>query len=159
MTEQEISDAAKKLVQEGATMKELKGITNAELEAVYSVGFNFYRTGRFDDADKIFRFLVMFDHLSAKYWFALGAVQQAKKDFVHAVTSYAYCSFLDLSNPKPQLHAAECFMAMGDTENALGSLEALEQYCPKTTDLGREYLAKAAALKEKLAPAEGEKAE
>lgn len=151
MTEQEIADAAQKLMQGTTPLKELKGITNDELEAVYSVGFNFYRTGRFDDADKIFRFLVMFDHLNAKFWFAMGAVQQAKKDFAHAVSSYAYCSFLDLSNPKPQYHAAECFMSMGDAKNALSSLEALEEFCPKNTDLGREYLAKAAELKAKLA--------
>ena len=145
--DKDIKDLAKKLFQDGATLGELKGVTRRELNAVYQMGLGFYKTGRFDDAEKVFTFLVMFDHLESKYWLALGAVQQVKKDFKGAVASYAYASFLDLENPKPQLHAAECYLALGDKANAASALEALNEYCPKDTDAGREYLAKAAELK------------
>ena len=147
VTEQKITDAAKAFAS-GATMKEVKGITNDELEAVYSLGFGYYNTGKFDDAQKLFEFLVLFDHLNTKYWFALGAVQQARKDFQKAIASYGYSSFLDLENPKPQFHAAECYLALGDKANAASALLALEQYAPQNTDLGREYRAKAAKLRE-----------
>ena len=146
-TQKQIEEAAKSFAS-GATMKEVKGITNDELEAVYSLGFGYYNTGKFDDAQKLFEFLVLFDHLNTKYWFALGAVQQAKKDFQKAIASYGYSSFLDLENPKPQFHAAECFLALGDKSNAASALLALEQYAPQNTDLGREYRAKAAKLRE-----------
>ena len=143
-----IAKAAEAFIKDGATMKQLKGISNEELEAVYSLAFGYYRTGRFEDAFKLFQFLVLFDHLNAKYWFGLGAVQQALKDFQGAVVSYGYCSFLKLDNPKPQLHAAECFLALGDKRNAASAIEALDAYCPKDTDIGREYRAKAAKLRE-----------
>ena len=143
-----ISEGVKALIERGATLKQLKGVTNAELEAVYSLAFGYYRTGKFDEALKLFQFLVLFDHLNQKFWMGLGAVQQVLKDYQSAVTSYGYCSFLKLDNPKPQLHAAECFLAMGDKRNAASSLEALEEYCPKDTDIGREYRAKAAKLRE-----------
>ena len=146
VTEQKITDAAKAFAS-GATMKEVKGITNDELEAVYSLGFGYYNTGKFDDAQKLFEFLVLFDHLNTKYWFALGAVQQAKKDFQKAIASYGYSSFLDLENPKPQFHAAECYLALGDKPNAASALLALEQYAPQNTEIGREYRAKAAKLR------------
>ena len=145
-TEQQIQDAAKKFAG-GATLKEVKGISNEELESVYSLGFSYYRTGKFEDAQKLFEFLVLFDHLNSKYWFALGAVQQARKDFQKAIASYGYASFLDLENPKPQFHAAECFLALGDKANAASAVLALEQYAPQNTELGREYRAKAAALR------------
>ena len=74
-----IAEAAKKFAN-GATLKEVRGITNDELEAVYSLGFGYYNTGKYEDAQKIFEFLVLFDHLNTKYWFALGAVQQARKN-------------------------------------------------------------------------------
>ena len=150
ITEEQIAAAAKAFVKDGATLKEVRGITNDELEAVYSLGFGYYNTGKFDDAQKLFEFLVLFDHLNAKYWFALGAVQQAKKMFDKAVSSYGYSSFLDLENPKPQFHAAECLLAMGDKGNAASAIMALEQYCPKNTDLGREYRAKAAELRKTI---------
>jgi type III secretion system low calcium response chaperone LcrH/SycD len=143
----EIKDVAKKLFQDGATLGELKGITPRELNAVYQMGLGFYNTGRYDDAEKVFRFLVLFDHLNARYWTGLGAVFQVKKNYADAITAYGYASFLDLKNPKPQYLAAECFLALGDKTNALSAIAALEQFCPKETELGREYLAKATALK------------
>ena len=146
ITIDEIADTAHKFL-DGATIKELKGITNAEMEAVYSLAFNFYRTGRFDDAEKLFNFLALYDHLNPKYWMGVGAVRQVRKDFSGAVQAYGYASFLDLSNPKPQFHAAECFLAVGDKRNAASSLEALDEFCPKETEIGREYRAKAAELR------------
>ena len=143
-----IAETVKALAQDAATLKQLKGVTNAELEAVYSLAFGYYKTGKYEEAHKLFQFLVLFDHLNAKFWMGLGAVQQMEKDYKNAVVSYGYCSFLKLDNPKPQLHAAECFLAMGDKRNAASSLEALDAYCPKDTDVGREYRAKAAKLRE-----------
>ncbi len=143
-----ITDSLKTLMTQSATIKQLKGVTNAELEAVYSLAFGYYSTGRYDEALKLFQFLVLFDHLNAKFWMGLGAVQQVMKDYKSAVVSYGYCSFLKLDNPKPQLHAAECFLAMGDKRKAASSLEALDAYCPKDTEEGREYRAKAAKLRE-----------
>ena len=143
-----IANGVKELIERRSTLKQMKGITNAELEAVYTLAFGYYRTGKFDEALKLFQFLVMFDHLNAKYWMGLGAVQQVLKDYSNAVVSYGYCSFLKLDNPKPQLHAAECFLAMGDKVKAASALYALNEYCPKDTEIGREYRAKAAKLRE-----------
>ena len=148
-----IAEGVKTLIQEQATLKQLKGVTNDELEAVYSLAFGYYQTGKYEEAHKLFQFLVLFDHLNAKYWFGLGATQQALKDFQNAAVSYGYCSFLKLDNPKPQLHAAECFLALGDKRSAASALEALNEYCPKDTDIGREYRAKAAKLREVIGEA------
>ena len=145
---EKIAEGIRSLVRDKATLKQIKGVTNDELEAVYSLAFGYYRTGKYDDALKLFKFLVLFDHLNAKFWFGLGATQQAVKDYQGAVASYGYCSFLNLENPKPQFHAAECFLAIGDKRNAASALEALNEYCPANTDVGREYRAKAAKLRE-----------
>lgn len=150
-TKDAILEAAGSFVENNATLKELQGITNAELEAVYSLAFGYYQTGKYDEAGKLFQFLVLFDHLNPKFWLGVGAVQQIRKDYKAAIQSYCYASFLDLSNPKPQLHAAECYVALGDKENALSALAALDQYCPKDTDTGRAYRAKAEELKKLVA--------
>ena len=149
ITKEQIEAAAKKLM-EGYTLSAVKGISENELEAVYSVGFNFYQTGRLEDAQKIFSFLVMFNHLSPKFWMGLGAVYQVKKEFDQALTAYGYASFLDLTDPRPQFHAAECFWAKGDRTNALSALAALEEFAPANVELGREYRTKAAELKAKI---------
>lgn len=146
LTQEKVKEAAQAFM-EGATMKELKGISNEEMEAVYSLAFNFYRTGKYDDAEKLFNFLALFDHLNAKFWFGVGAVRQAKKNYEMAVQAYAYASFLDITNPKPQYHAAECFLAMGDKRNAASSIFALEEFSDANSEAGRTYRAKAEELK------------
>ena len=143
-----IAEGVKTLIEKGSTLKQMRGITNEELEAVYTLAFGYYRTGKFNEALKLFQFLVLFDHLNAKYWMGLGAVQQVLKDYQNAVLAYGYSSFLNLDNPKPQLHAAECFLAMGDKRSAASALFALNEYCPTDTDIGREYRAKAEKLRE-----------
>lgn len=142
-----IEQAAKKIAGDMATVRELKGITDAEMEAVYSLGFNFYRTGNIENAEKVFKFLVLFDHFEPKYWIGMGAVLQVKKMYDGAITAYAYASFLDIHDPKPQYHAAECYLAKGDRANAASALAALERFAPENTDRGREYRAKAQELK------------
>ena len=147
ISKEKIEEAAKKIAGDMTTVRELKGITDAEMEAVYSLGFNFYQTGNMDNAEKVFKFLVLFDQLEPKYWIGLGAVLQVKKAVDGAITAYAYASFLDIHNPKPQYHAAECYLAKGDRANAASALAALEQFAPTDTDRGREYRAKAEELK------------
>ena len=125
----EIKDVAKKLFQDGATLGELKGITPRELNAVYQMGLGFYNTGRYDDAEKVFSFLVMFDHLEPKYWLAAGAVQQVKRNFEKAKGAYVQATMLDIHNAKPQYYAAECYFALGQRDDALATLDTLFEYC------------------------------
>lgn len=149
LTEEDLEKAAKDFFDLG-TIAEMRGITHEELEAVYSTGFSFYNTGRYDDAETIFKFLVMFDHLEQKYWVGLGAVAQVKKEYAKAVVAYSYAGFLDLENPKPQYYAAECYYALGDKEKALSALACLEEYCPRGTEEGKEFRKKASQLKAKV---------
>ena len=149
--DKEIKDMAKKLFEDGATLGELKGITPRELNAVYQMGLGFYNTGRYDDAEKVFAFLVMFDHLEAKYWTALGAVQQVKKNFEKAKTAYAQAALLDIHAPKPQYYAAECFLALGQKDDSLATLDTLLEYCTGTDEETQEFRAMAEELKKKIA--------
>jgi len=132
---------------EAITLGDVKGITPDELEAVYAVGFNYYRTGRIEDAEKIFKFLCMFDHLNQKYWTGLGAVMQVERRLDRAIPCYGYASMLDLDNPKPQYHLAECYLAIGDKEAAIATIELLMKNVKPTSEAGRTYRAKAQQLK------------
>ncbi len=147
----ETKDMAKKLFQDGATLGELKGITPRELNAVYQMGLGFYNTGRYDDAEKVFSFLVMFDHLEPKYWLAAGAVQQVKKNFEKAKAAYVQAAMLDIHSPKPQYYVAECYLALGQREDALASLDTLFEYCTGTDEVTKTFRAKAEELKKKIA--------
>ena len=150
MSSEEIGRELNKICTEGATLADVRGITPGDLELVYSLGFRFYNSGQYESARKLFEFLVLFDHLNTKFWFALGGVLQMQKNYPRAAMCFSFASFLDLDKPKAQFHAAECYWASGDRENALSALSALEEFAPRDTEDGREYRKRGAALKARI---------
>ncbi len=144
-----LSEMLTKIFTENYTIKDLQGLSDAEIESVYALGYNYYRSGNYADSEKIFHYLCLVDHLEIKYWIALGATEQMQKNYAGAVKAYAYASMLDLHDPRPQLHAAECFLAMKDKENAASSLCALLEFCPDTPEK-KKYRDRATALQKLL---------
>ncbi len=100
------------------------GITEPELEAVYSLGHGFYTAGQYEDARDIFRFLCLHRHMDKRFWFGLGAACQMLQDYATATTAYRTCAMLDLTDAQVPLRAAACFRALGDMENLRMALEA-----------------------------------
>jgi len=150
ISHEQITAAVKKFVDLG-TLREAKGITHEEMEAIYSMGLGFYRTGNYADAEKIFKFLCLFDHVNSRYWTALAGVRQAKREFAMAVEAYRFAIFLDITNLKALYYLAECHAALGETEDALGMLAELERMVAKSNDpKAGDMLAKGNALKAKI---------
>ena len=44
-----IANDVKTLIEKRATLKQMKGVTNDELEAVYSLAFGYYQTGKYEE--------------------------------------------------------------------------------------------------------------
>ena len=140
-------DEAVKAFAEMGTIREARGITDEEMEAIYAMGVNFYKAGSYDNAEKVFRCLVLFDHSNARDWAGFGALMQARRKFDEAIKAYQYGMFLDIENPRCVYYLAECFLAKGEKDLCLETLRTLEAHCPKTTDTGRKFLVKGAKLK------------
>lgn len=131
-----------------ATVRDVKGITDDEMEAVYTVAYNHYAVGRYEDAEEIFKFLVIFDHLNETYWMGLGACRQARKNFKEALAAYRHVvGHLNIENYKAAYYAAECLLALGDKGNADKALDTVKFYADVKTPEGREFTVKANKLK------------
>ena len=139
-------EEAVKLLMGGGTVRQARGFTRDQMETMYSVAYNLYATRQLEKADTVFRYLTYLDHTNAKYWIGLGAVQQLRRDFAHAVASYGYAAFLDLKNAKPLYHVAECYLALGDSEKAESALTAMKEY----SDASSPYQARAQKLAERI---------
>ena len=136
------------LLNNGATLKDIKGLSDEQMESIYALGVNFYKLGRIAEAEKIFKFLVFFDYYCQKYWVGMGAVHQLQKHFEQARVAYEYAALLDITQPKPIYHAAECYLALGRIEDAEATLDALEEECPPENELNKKYLAKGVKLRQ-----------
>jgi len=150
ITDDQIQEVVNQFAKVG-TLRSMKGISNAEMEAIYSMGVTHYRAGNYDNAEKIFRFLCLFEHTSSRYWTAMGSVYQIKRNFAKAIQAYAFATFLDIRNPKPYYYLAQCHQALGNAEDALVALDGLDEYAPTDTEAGRKMRAKGKELRARLA--------
>ena len=136
----EMLEALKK----GATLGELQGFSPEEVEVVYSLGYTSYQVGKFDEAEKIFRYACLLSHLETKYYIALGGALVAQRKYAEAISTYAYVLLVDLNNIEAYRCIAECYFALGNPEEAKGALEEIVRRADVKTAEGRQ--AKALAL-------------
>lgn len=103
-------------------VREELGISDAEMEAMYTVAYNLFQNAKYDDAAKCFCLLSMFDPLQYKYMFGIASCFHMKSEYEMASMYYVMSSALDEDQPAPFLHAAECLIAMKDNDAAKDSL-------------------------------------
>ena len=136
----------------GEPLKIARGISDEELNAVYSLAYNYYMTGRYDEALKLFKFLVMFDHMSQKYWTGLGSVYQVMKRWDEAIAAYAQAMIFDVSRPKPIYYAALCYFAKGEKLHAASSIVSFDLFCKGNDPETAKYRGKIEALRAAIGP-------
>jgi type III secretion system low calcium response chaperone LcrH/SycD len=101
------------------TLQEVKGFSDADVEAIYSVGHSLYMAARYDEARPVFNWLVLLNPYKGKYWLGLAACQQLMKDYEKALTAYALTAMTSAPrDPVPHFHAGECSLAMNKPEDA-----------------------------------------
>ncbi len=113
----------------GGTLRELKDMSDDSMEAIYSVAYNLYQSGKYDEAQKIFQFLCFYDHLNRKYFMGLGACQQMMKKYEQAIEIFSFASLLDSDDPRPILYMGDCHLAMGNKDNAKAAYEKTIKEC------------------------------
>lgn len=111
----------------GGVLRHFKGITKQETEIIYDLGYQYYQTHKYEDAEKIFQLLCLYDHLETKFWVALGATLQLLKRYERAISVYSYSALIDPNDPRPPLHAAECYLALNNKDKAISALESAIQ--------------------------------
>ena len=118
-----------KCLMEGATLADVQGYTEDEMEAVYHLAYNAYRQGKYADARKLFQFLALNDHVESRFWMGLAATCQVSGEYRQAVAAYEMAAVLEATNPWPPFHAGECYMAMNDWERSAKALQAVAILC------------------------------
>ena len=111
----------------GGTLKDVGGYTEREFEALYAMGYNLYNQAKYGDALLVFGFLLMHDQFGRKYYKAMGSCQQMLKRYEDAIRNYSMASLLDLQDPEPTFHTAECMVALGMVQEAREALDMVER--------------------------------
>lgn len=106
----------------GNTLGDLMGYVPRDYESVYALGHRYYRQARYLDALKAFSFLVMHNPLERKFANAQAASLQMLKQYDNAIAFYSLASVMDMTDPRPTFHTAECLIALGRVEEAIDAL-------------------------------------
>ena len=129
-----VEELARKCLFEGATLGAVRGYTSDELEAIYHFAHNAYQQHKYEEAVALFLFLVENDHAEHRFWMGLAAAYQMSEQHQRALVAFGMTAFLDATNPWPPIHACECYLAMGDGENARLALDGALGVCEATDD-------------------------
>lgn len=143
LTKEFIEKASKAFVEGRVTIKDFRGLDDAQMEAIYSLGYNLYQTGRNADARKVFEGLTVLDHLNVKYWIGLGATFQEDDNWERAALCYQTALLVDETDPRPPFHLAEFFARKGMREQVAACVELLRKQAKKESN---DYLPRAERL-------------
>ncbi|OZG74322.1 CesD/SycD/LcrH family type III secretion system chaperone [Hahella sp. CCB-MM4] len=112
------------ILEQGGTLALAKGLTQEEIEAIYTIAYNLYQQRKFEQAEQVFTFLCLYSHLDVRFWVGLAANREALGKFATAIEAYSYSALLQHDNPIPPLQAAKCYMALNNLEQARNGLNA-----------------------------------
>lgn len=119
-------------IAQGTNLATLMDYSEQELEAMYAMGHSLYNQAHYVDALKCFAFLVGLVQTEVRFLSALASTLQMLKRYEEAMQYHCLATLLDVDNPLPLFHTAECFIGMGQLAPAREALQELLGQFPET---------------------------
>lgn len=116
-------------VQNGATLKDMRGVSQDLMDGIYAFAHRFYQQGKLDDAEVFFRFLCVYDFYNPEYALGLAAVHQLKKNYSKAIDLYALSYSLSKDDYRPMFHTGQCHLMMRKAALARKCFEIVVESC------------------------------
>lgn len=117
-----LPDQIVELFSNGGTLGATQDYDDTDYEALYALGHNLYAQSRYQDAVRIFSFLVLQNHLEPRYMNAYASSLQMAGNYLEAIKVYSIASLMDMSDPLPTFHTAECMLALNMVAEAKEAL-------------------------------------
>jgi type III secretion system low calcium response chaperone LcrH/SycD len=118
---------ALEVMDQGGTLKDVRGLTAADIETIYAFGYNLYNQAKYTDAEPMFQFACLYQHTEPRYWMALGNCRQMAKKYQPAIDAYGFAYALNLEDPWPSIQAAICYLALQNKELAGQALDLADK--------------------------------
>lgn len=135
--EKYLEDFVPNLLLKSETLQQAFGVSDYEMEKLYEEAHAFYEADQYEEAHTLFRWLVLLDAYTARYWMGYAASQQVCEKYDQALHAYAVAALLESSAPYPHYYAAVCYRMQGEWGEASKAL-ALAQERVSACE-GKEY--------------------
>jgi type III secretion system low calcium response chaperone LcrH/SycD len=117
-TEQETINMFLDAIAGGATLKEIRGVPDSVMAGIYAHAYEFFQSGRLDDAEVFFRFLCIYDSYNPEYMMGMAATFQQKKQYQRAIDLYALMMVVAKNDYRPVLYTGQCYLFLKNSEQA-----------------------------------------
>lgn len=109
-------------------------LSSEQINRAHEIARRLYSEGKYEEALGFFRILVQLSPERADHWKGGGATLQMLKMYEEALSFYAAARILYGSSPdlSVYIYAADCYLALNQTENALATLEAARKHAERT---------------------------
>ncbi|NWA27629.1 SycD/LcrH family type III secretion system chaperone [Pseudomonas gingeri] len=94
-------------------LKEMSETGDEQVQGLYAHACQFHEQGRLEEAEKLFRFLCIYDFYNSHYWMGLAAVYQVSGHYRKAMELYAVAFAQDRGDYRPMFYTGECQLALG----------------------------------------------
>jgi type III secretion system low calcium response chaperone LcrH/SycD len=101
-----------------------KNLTPKERETLYAIAYGMYEEGRYGKAAGFFTKLVLHFPYEVRFWKGLAGSRQMEGDYKAALQAWSIVCLLGQHPPSAHFHAAECYLSLGEKEEALVALKA-----------------------------------
>lgn len=128
---------------EGHTLATIQGIGQDKVDGLYAFAHSLYERQRYEDARKLFTYLVTLDHHETRYMGAVASCLQMLQRYDEAIEYYCLASIYDLGDPRPTFHTAECLLAQGRTAEARDALSMVRNDCRESRHAALKHRAQA----------------
>lgn len=118
-------------ITQGTNLATLMDYTDQELEAIYALGHSLYSQEQYSNAVKCFAFLVANVQTDKRYTSALASSLQMLKRYEEAMQYHCMATLMDVEDPLPLFHTAECFINLGQIQEAQEALQEILRGYPE----------------------------
>lgn len=120
---EDLPEQVASLLTQGGMLGDVYDYNDTDYEVLYALGHSLYSQARYADAMRTFGFLVMHNHLEKRFMNAFAASLQMSKNYQDAIKYYSMASLMDMRDPLPTYHTAECMISLGYTAEAKEALQ------------------------------------
>lgn len=117
-----LGDQIADLLANGGTLGSVFEYDDTDYEFLYALGHSLYAQASYQEAMRVFGYLVMSNHMEKRFMNAFASSLQMLKSYKDAIKYYSLASVMDMGDPLPTFHTAECFIAIGMRDEAREAL-------------------------------------
>jgi type III secretion system low calcium response chaperone LcrH/SycD len=121
----EMEETFSALLTGGVPLYLSKGWSEKDINALYIVAYNLYSEQKYREALDVFNSIAFYNHFDKRGWIGSAACFQLLHYYEDAITCYITASLIDIEDPLPLFHAAECYSALKKYSEAILSLDAV----------------------------------